>query len=266
MKYRKTPVGFFISSFGIIALITILSACGSGPPDKSSTPTLTPESEGVQKEVERVIEKLPIGQRVPKGMVIYKGPIEQGIPVNSFLAGSDIEYVGLKDEKTAEVRIKGQRAFKRNGDSLEWKGSPLEGVDVQLRDRVLWFSPDRLQLAGTIDLTVNQIAPKPGSIPQIPDKGTSKLIVYKLPVIYRVQRGETISGTTLTYVGKTEKGAELGGLLKDEYPYREVGDSISWQGQLRSKVYLDLVARTVFYNEDSLNLTGVATIILAPGN
>jgi hypothetical protein len=139
-------------------------------------------------------------------------------------------------------------------------------VDVQLRDRVLWFSPDRLQLAGTIDLTVNEIAPKFSSIPQISDKTKSKLIVYKLPVIYRVKRGETISGTTLTYVGKTEKGAELGGLLKDEYPYREVGDSISWQGQLRSKVYIDLVARTVFYNEDSLNITGVATVILAPGN
>jgi hypothetical protein len=105
MKYRKTPVGFFISTFGIIGLMTMLSACRAGFPDKSSTPTLTPESEAVQKEVERVIEKLPIGQRVPKGMVIYKGPIEQGIPVNSFLAGSDIEYVGLKDEKTAVLAL-----------------------------------------------------------------------------------------------------------------------------------------------------------------
>ncbi|HEY9829821.1 MAG TPA: hypothetical protein V6D26_04525 [Stenomitos sp.] len=246
-------------------MITLLSACGTGPPEKTSTSTETPESEGVQKEVQRVIEQLPIGQPVPKGMVMYKGPIEQAIPVNSFLAGSDIEYVRLKDEKTAEVRIQGQRAFKQQGDSLEWKGSPVEGVNVQLRDRVLWFNPERLQLAGTIDLRVNEIAPKPGSIPKISDKSTSQLIVYKLPVIYRIKRGETISGTTLTYVGKTEKGAELSGLLKDEYPYREVGDSIAWQGQLRSKVYLDLVARTVFYNEDSLNLTGVATIILVPG-
>ncbi|WP_333477164.1 hypothetical protein [Allocoleopsis sp.] len=266
MRYRNIPIVFLLSITGMIGLMTTLSSCGVGSSDRASTPTLTPAPEGVQKEVQRAIEHLPIGQHLPKGTVVYKGPIEQAVPVGSFLPGSDIEYVGLKSDKIAEVRITGQRAFKSNGDSLDWKGSPVDGVMVQVRDRVLWLSQDRLQLAGTINLTVNEVTPKPGSIPQISDNSTPKLIVYKLPVIYRVKRGETIPGTTLTYAGKTEKGAQLGGLLKDEYQYRELGDSISWQGQLRSKVYLDLVARTVFYNEDSLNVTGVATIILATRN
>lgn len=262
MGYRKIPIVFLLSITGMIGLMTSLSSCGVGSSERVSTPTLTPAPDSVQKEVDRALEHLPIGQRLPKGTVVYKGPIEQSVPLGSSLPGSDIEYVGLKSDKIAEVRITGQRAFKNNGDSLDWKGSPVEGVTVQLRDRVLWFSQDRLQLAGTINLMVNDVAPKPGSIPQISDKATPQQIVYKLPVIYRVKRGEIIPGTTLTYAGKTEKGAQLGGLLKDEYPYREVGDSISWQGQLRSKVYLDLTGRTVFYDEDSLNVTGVATIIL----
>jgi hypothetical protein len=179
--------------------------------------------------------------------------------------GTDIEYVGLTNNKTAEVRIGGQRALKRGSDSLEWKGSPVEGVSMQLSDRVLWFGGDQLQLAGTIRLSVNQATPKPASVPQITEQSTPNLIVYKLPILYRVKRKEAIPGTTLTYVGKTDKGAQLAGLPQDEYPYRQVGDSIAWQGQLRSKVYLDLVARTVVYNEDSLNVTGLATIILETG-
>lgn len=250
MIYRKLPISFLSSITAIIGLITILSACGVGSPERT-TSTATPGSARIQKNIQRTL--------------VYKGPIEQSVPAGSFVPGTDIEYVGLMNNKAAEVRIGGQRALKRGSDSLDWKGSPVEGVSMQLSDRVLWFGGDRLQLAGTIRLNVNQVAPKPASVPQITDQATPNLIAYKLPIIYRVKRGEAIPGTTLTYVGKTDKGAQLAGLPKDEYPYRQVGDSIAWQGQLRSNVYLDLVARTVVYNKDSLNVTGLATIILKTG-
>lgn len=251
MMYRKIPIRFLPAIAAIVGLMTILSACGVGPSERTTTSTATPGSESIQKNIQRTL--------------VYKGPIEQSVPAGSFVPGTDIEYVGLTNNKTAEVRIGGQRALKRGSDSLEWKGSPVEGVSMQLSDRVLWFGDDRLQLAGTIRLSVNQATPKPASVPQMIDQATPNWVAYKLPIIYRVKRGETIPGTTLTYVGKTDKGAQLAGLPKDEYPYRQVGDSIAWQGQLRSKVYLDLVARTVVYNEDSLNVTGLATIILKTG-
>jgi hypothetical protein len=262
MKYRKIPSDFLFSITGIVGLITILSACGVGSANRTSTPTVTPTPEETQTGIEKVIERLPIGQRLPKDTVAYRGPIEQSVPVGSSLPGTDIKYVGVTPDNTAEVRINGQRAFKRSSDSLNWTGSPVEGVQVQLSDRVLWFGEKQLQLGGTMRLAVDQVNPKPSAVPKISDKSTSKLIVYKLPVVYRVKVGETIPGTTLTYLRNTGKGAELGGFPKDQYPYRQAGDSIAWQGQLRSGVYLDLLARTVFYNDNNLNVTGLATIIL----
>lgn len=264
MRYRNIPINFLLSITGIVGLMTILSACGAGPPDRTSTATPTSTPEGVQNSIKRAIEHLPIGERLPKNTLLYKGPIEQTVPAGSFLSGTKIKYVGLTKDNTAEVSINGQRAFKRSSDSLDWAGSPVKGVQVQLSDRVLWIDQERLRLAGTIRLKVDNVTPKTSSVPQLPDKPTPNLIVYKVPIIYRVKPGEAIPGTTLTYVGNTEKGAQLGGggLPKDEYPYRQVGDSIAWQGQLRSGVYLNLLARTVLYNDDSLNVTGLATIIL----
>lgn len=259
MRYRKNPINFLLSITGFVGLITILSGCGVGTLNRTSTPT----PEGTGSGIQRAIEHLPIGQRLPKGTIAYRGPIEQTVPTGSSVSGTPIEYVGLTKDNTAEVHINGQRAFKRRSDSLNWAGSPVEGVQVQLSDRVLWFGEKQLQLAGTIRLTVDNATPKPGSIPKIPEKSNAKLLVYKVPVVYRIKVGETIPGTTLTYLRNTEQGAELGGLPKDEYPYRQVGDSMTWQGQLRSGVYLNLLARTVFYNDNSLNVTGIATIILA---
>jgi hypothetical protein len=192
--------------------------------------------------------------------------MEKSVPAASFLPGTNIKYVGITPDKTAEISIGGQRAFKRIGDSLEWKGSLLNGADVQLRNRILWYGDKQLQLVGTIDLTIDNVTPKRSAIPQISDKPTPKFIVHKVPVIYQVKRGELIPGTNLIYQGKTEKGVQLAGLPNDEYPYRLVGDTISWQGELRPQVYLDLLLRTVAYNDNNLDLTGWATIILANNN
>jgi hypothetical protein len=261
MKYRKTPIGFLFSITGTIGLMTILSSCGTRPPDETSKQA----PEGIQGTIQRAVERAS-GQRRQSGTVIYKGPIEQSVPAGSFLSGTPIEYVGSTEDGTAQVLIDGQRAFKRGGDSLDWTGTPVEGVTVNLSDRVLWFTQDRLQLVGTIRLTVDNVAPQRSPIPQNSKESTSNEIVYKVPVIYRVKRGETIPGTTLTYLGNTDKGAQLGGLPQDEYPYRQAGDSIVWQGQLRSGVYLDLPMRTAVYDDNNLNVTGLATIILATGN
>lgn len=254
MKNRKISVSFLLS---IIGLSAILSACVTGSPNRDSTPTLSPTTEGTQKTTD---------QRLPKNTLAYRGPMEESIPAGSFLPGTNIKYVGITSDKAAQINIGGQRALKRIGDSLDWKGSPLNGVDVQMRDRILWFGDKQLQLVGTMNLTIDNVAPKPSSIPQVSDKSPPNLIVHKVPVIYQVKRGETIPGTTLIYEGKTEKGVQLGGLPKDDYPYRLVGDTISWQGELRSQVYLDLLLRTVAYNDNNLDVTGWATVILPTNN
>ncbi|AOY79835.2 hypothetical protein BJP36_07730 [Moorena producens JHB] len=197
--------------------------------------------------------------------LVYKGPVRQEVKAGSLIPGTDIRYISRTEDKTAEVLINGQRAFKRSGDSLDWTGSPLRGVEMRLNQRVLVYSDERLQAGGTVRLTVDGVSSQPGWVPQVPDQTNPSLVVYKVPVLYQVKQGETIPGTTLSYTGKTEKGAQLGGLPAGESPYRQGGDSISWRGELRPRVYLDLVVRTAFYNEDRLNVTGFATVILAIG-
>lgn len=261
MRCRKTPIGFLFSIAGTIGLITILSSCGTKAPDQSSTPA----PQGIPGAIQKAIEHTTSQPR-QSDRLVYRGPIEQTIAAGSVLPSTKIQYVGATEDGTAQVLIDGQRAFKRGGDSLDWTGSPVQGVTVNLSDRVLWFNPDRLQLVGTIRLAVDNIAPQRSTIPQISNQPTPNVLVYRVPVIYRVKQGERIPGTTLTYLKNTEKGAELGGLPQDEYPYRQGGDSIVWQGQLRSGVYLDLSMRTAVYDDNNLNVTGLATIILATGN
>ncbi|NEP00838.1 MAG: hypothetical protein F6K58_19670 [Symploca sp. SIO2E9] len=198
--------------------------------------------------------------------LVYKGLVKQEVLVASLLSGTNIKYLGLAEDNNAEVNIDGQRALKRRGDSLDWQGNPLEGVTVELNQRLVSLSKEKLQLGGTLRMEVEDVVPQPGLVPQVPDKPSLNLVVYKVPVLYWVKVGEAIPGTTFTYSGKTEKGAELSGLPEGDLPYRQTGDSITWKGQLRPKVYLDLVLRTTLYNENRLNVNGLATIILATGD
>ena len=83
---------------------------------------------------------------------------------------------------------------------------------------------------------------------------------------YHVETGATLTGTPITYIGETEKGAHLGNI--QGYPYREPGDSIIWKGQLqhsgRGTVWLDLRLRTALITENALNVAGTAELWLAP--
>jgi len=194
-------------------------------------------------------------QRPPEGVLIYAGLTEQGIPAGAFLPGTDIQYVGMS-EQGAELLIEGQRAVKQKGDSLDWSGHPLPGTTLTLKQRIVWFSEEKLHVAGTARLAIRE--PQPVAMP-FPEELS---VVYKLPVGYSVKRGETIPGTTISYVGSTEKGAELGGV--EGYPYRKIADSITWEGKLLEGVFLKLMVRVARFDEEKLQVAGLATIGLVP--
>lgn len=172
------------------------------------------------------------------------------------LVGTDIRY-----DSTAEdgiyLLIGGQRALKRTGDSVKWSGSPVAGADVELDLRVVWHTEEQVNLAGKASVVVRDVAPEPG----IAD--TSSQMSFSGPVAYGIPVGGYIPGTTLTYVGETEQGAELGGLY-NEYPYRQVGDSIVWEGRLRDGVHLRMELRTVQFDGNGLRVAGLATLWLGP--
>ena len=202
---------------------------------------------------------LPTCQRKPPGgplELLYTAPFETGIEKGSDLPGTGIHYVSLSD-KGAEILIDDQTAFKQKGDSLDWKGSPVENVDLDLTLRVLWFTEETLYVAGTAKATVRDPMPVVASIPTEPPVKYSNA-----PVTYRVEKGDSIPGTLVKYVGKTEEGIELSGV--EGYPYRKLGDSIVWEGKLREKVFLQLNVRVIFIAEDFIRVAGTATLLLAP--
>ncbi len=186
----------------------------------------------------------------------YTAPVEISVKAGENLPGSGIRYVG-ESEKGAEVLIAGQRALKQKGDSLDWKGDPVEGASVDLSLRVLWFTEDALTLAGAGKVVVRQPTPQPALI-----QTDWPLKFTNAPVTYGVARNEYIPGTTIEYLGKEEEGAHLGGI--DGYPYRKGADSILWDGKLREKVYLRLNVRVLYIGENSLRVGGTASIWIVP--
>ncbi len=176
--------------------------------------------------------------------------IERGAP----LPGTDILYESYSEDG-AYFLIGGQRALKRTGDSVKWRGSPVAGTDVELDLRVIWHTEEQVNLAGKARVMVEQVTPQPGLLDFTPR------MTFSGPVAYGIATGGYIPGTTLMYLGQTEQGAELGGLY-NEYPYRQIGDSIVWEGRLHNGVHLRVELRTVHFDEDGLRVAGLATLWL----
>jgi hypothetical protein len=181
----------------------------------------------------------------------YNGALDQSAAIGETLPGSNIRYVAYS-ERGAEVLINEQRALKKVGDSLDWRGSPAAGVNVAVTQRVVLFNAQRLQTVGTVKLTVQGTTPAAAAFP-----GQTRYS-YRVAVTYTVKRGAIIPGTAISYAGKSNEGARLGGV--EGYPYRKMGDSIAWQGRLRGNVYLDMTLRVLAYTDDLMQVGGLATI------
>ncbi|HEY65051.1 MAG TPA: hypothetical protein G4O02_10820 [Caldilineae bacterium] len=187
-------------------------------------------------------------------VLVYKGPTEVRLSPGQSLPPTDITFLGVEDGR-GEFLIGDLKAIRQIGDSLDWEGEPLPGVQFRLQSRVLWYRNGKAQLGGVVRIEIKDVEPSPKQIEGKP------LVAYRVPVSYRVAVGERIPGTTWEYVGPTDRGAELGGV--DGYPYRKMADSILWEGRLRPDVGLELQLRVVRFNEDMLRVAGIATITLA---
>ncbi len=185
------------------------------------------------------------------GTLTYNGPTEQTVAMGSTIPGSNIRYVGYS-EAGAEVLINDQRALKKVGDSLDWKGTPVPGVQVEMAQRILAANAQRLQTVGTVKVIVSDVRPELATFPDKP------ALDYKVAVSYTVRKGETVPGTLISYKGKTDEGAEFAGV--SGYPYRKLGDSLAWTGRLRGNVYLDMTLRVIAYGDEFVTLGGLATI------
>jgi hypothetical protein len=185
----------------------------------------------------------------------YAGPVEIGIGSGELLAGTNIRYLG-RNEQGAQVAFGDREMTRKIGDPVEWKGEMVSGVEVDETLRAILITDDTLQTAGTVRIIVND--PQP----QVEEANTSAPVHFTLPVGYHVKVGEVIPGTTITYLGKTEDGAQLN--REDGYDYRKLGDSITWEGKLRPGLWLELDLRTALITEEQIDVLGTAGIWIQP--
>lgn len=185
----------------------------------------------------------------------FDGATEQTIGLGESIPGSNIRFVGYSD-LGAEVLIDDQRAVKRQGDSLDWKATLAPGVDVSMPLRIILADESRLKTVGTIHVTISSANPQPAAVPP------GAAYTYKVAMGHTVRKGDRIPGTTITFRGKSDEGAQLAGV--DGYPYRRIGDSVTWTGRLNDHAYIETTMRVAAYTEEFLTLAGLAEISVAP--
>ena len=191
--------------------------------------------------------------RDDRGVLRYSGPTEQSIAAGEVLPGTNVRYV-RETADGAELMIDDQRAIKKTGDFVGWKGPLGRDLQADLGLRVVFYTADKVQLAGTANLTISNPRPVPGAFPEKP------AVAYRMPVTYNIARGDSIPGTTLTYEGKTDQGARIGGLPPGDFPYRQAADSLVWSGRVADGALLRVDLRVVLFTDQRIQLAGLATL------
>ncbi len=185
------------------------------------------------------------------GHLSYTLPTVTTVRAGETLPGTGVRYDRMND-RGAYLVIGGQRALKRGGDSVTWESSPVSSTTVDLSLRVVWYTENEVNLAGTAKINVEGVEPRTGVVV------AEAPIRYTGPVTYRVKRGATIPGSTLVYTGPSEEGARLEGI--DGYALRRAGDSLLWEGFLREDVQSRLELRVIRYDEEYLDVGGLVTL------
>jgi hypothetical protein len=201
---------------------------------------------------------LPATQSPPGG-IVFNGPTEFRLRPGETIPGTDIRFVAVTDEG-AEFSIANMRSIRTIGDSLDFDGNwpSIDGATYNLRTRIYRIGSGNIRAAGVHQLTVEHISPAESDV-GMGDHTTRFLYSSGAP------SGERFDGMTLGYVGTEDRGGELSGLPVGDYPYRKVGDSIAWQGQLRADIPVEYAARMLLYGESSARIGGVVKVSL-PNN
>ena len=185
----------------------------------------------------------------------YAGPVERTLDRGAFLPGTPIQYLGQSDEG-ARLSIEGREKVKEIGDRVDWKEDVTAGVNLDQTYRVAQIGAESLHLAGTVRVIVQNAVPRPGAA------NREAPIHFQFPVGYHVKVGQVIPGTTLTFLGVGEGGAELGNLAGD--PYRRLDDPILWEGALGSNIWLALAVRPTLISDEQLDVVGTADLWIQP--
>ncbi len=186
--------------------------------------------------------------------LVYEGPYRVDLAVGQGLPGTDVRYLGL-GPRGARVQIRGQEVIRLAGDSIEAEARPHPTLKARYQLRVYAYDERALHAFGTVRVELQEVRPRAAPLP------SSAAVRFTAPVTYRVPKGGVIPGTSIVFAGKEEGRARLEGV--SGYPYRNVGDSILWTGQIHPMVYLDATFRVLLIEEGWLTVVGTAEVRLS---
>jgi len=224
--------------FLFVTLLTMVG-CGLSGNGFETTPTVTPMGNFLTFTI------------IPPAYTITMNPGDR-------VSGAPMEYIGQEGD-TYRVRIGGQEALKRAGDSFAWSGVIAPGVhgDYNLRLTSALLGP--LPVTGGVKFTILDWQPVATAVmPQLPDA----LYFSNILLEHNLSAGETTPASILKYEGVVSDGsrqlARFSGLtgLTD---YAQ-GDSVTWTGQLRSNVYVRYILRVITFDENHVLLGGTAEL------
>ncbi len=273
----------------IVGLVFVLAGCGGLPslpqaPDLSNVPvpdlSQLPEVGELPSGLEQVpelfnqvdwnalqlpdlsgiaglpqLEDLPL-RAAPPGGIVFNGPTERRLRAGDRIPGTDIRLLSV-DENGAEFAIAGLRSRRLIGDSLDYDGAwaGAAGVEYNLRMRLYRVGDNAVRAAGVHQFVIPDI--QPIETGQTVDEQT-----VRLPVTLSTSTGSTFPGLTFGYGGSDERGAIITGLPQDEYPYRKVGDSLTWRGTLRADIPAEYGVRMLPYTDSRGQLGGIVKLRL----
>jgi len=188
------------------------------------------------------------------GPLVYEGPYRADLAVGEGLPGTDVRYLGVGPQG-ARVRIKGQEVIRLAGDSLEGEAQPHPTLAVRYRLRIYSYDEGALHAIGTARVEIQEAQPRMGPLPE------KAAVRFTAPVTYRVPRDGVIPGTSIVYRGKEDDRARLEGL--PGYPYRKIGDSILWAGQVHPMVHLNATFRVLLIEDSWLTVAGTVEVWLS---
>lgn len=203
----------------------------------------------------------PMATPPPEDIVSLKLPLYQAtLSPGETVPESQIRYIG-REESTYLVTIDGTDARKRVGDSLNWRGTIAPGVSAVYKLRILpTFSDSELLTLGSVE--INILNPKPVEILDPGADASATIHLENVEIDYTVGLGSAIPGTPYVFEGKTDDGAIFNGL--DDYPYRDLGDSLLWNGRLRGNVTVRYDMRVASIKEEEVRLLGIGELWIAP--
>ncbi|MBK8906026.1 MAG: hypothetical protein IPM53_32910 [Anaerolineaceae bacterium] len=235
MRHSLKSLGGFL----LMLLLTTLACTVPGTGSDTPEATPTPEGDAMTFVIPAYTYSLEPGDTVP---------------------GSQLVYVG-KTGDLHDVKINGEPAQKRVGDSFIWSGVVAPGVYAEYNLRLAPDFLGPLPVAGPVEVSVlNPVPMATIAMPEWPNaiRYNNIVMAHNVPV------GWTIPGTTLVYDGVSTQGevdsARLTGLTG--HPLFALGDSITWIGLLKDNVAIRFTFRVVNFSENSLQLGGTAELLV----